>query len=1008
MLVSISNIHLKGGTTFMKKQSKFLASAVAITLAATAVVPTASAANFSDLKGNTHEEAIYALVKAGVINGYPDKTFKPNKTLTRSDVVKLIGKYLVSEGYKVPADYKTKSRFTDITLKDSGDELVKYAAMVKDTGILGGSNGRLLAKQDMSREDMAIALVRLINVVEDIDLGAYVAEQKFKGDVTDLSAAKEAARPFIAVLDYFDITNPTLDKFNPKSTTTRGQFATFLYRITNQKLAEVVVPRVELTDFQATGATAFTVTFNQEVDLTSAKFSVKKGVSEVTISSVEFSKDKKSAKFVLPSKLTEGSYTISVTGIAGVVFTKTIAVANEKVGSIEFPINHAIPNAAGNKVRIAYKVVNQYQEDITATIPNIVATSNISGAGSETIVKPSEGIVEITKATASASFKLGQAINLTLLDKSSSTSNSKSVSVSRKSQLSEVKITSIYNDIDATAALNVDANYEDFHLVLTAKDQYGLEVQAQDIADNAIVSVSDTSVIDVNRSVSSPVFTQLTIDGQKRTVLELKEPRNKKTGKAIVSISPKSSAKGEKYEVIVAEGVKANTISLAAPQLVVAGEKTEVPFVVYGIDGKEITNAVTLTNTNGVKLTTSDANVKAVFENDPSTGKAKLVVTDQSSATTDRQVLITATTANLKTTSLLLPVKAKAEAKVIAETKDVETNLLVGGTFILSKDTLVVSDQYGREFPLTQSTLATAATTQNAGKYLVLVETADDKVVLSSNKVINATNTVTVTGKKNGSNILKLTLQQIDAKGVAKTVDSSIFEMKVKVIDKTSVSSYELKNIDSIYDNPTITSSNNYARALIVYGITTDGNKVIVPTTDYTVITGHDDLVYNATTSTLFVRGNKDIVDKENQYIPVKVIVNADRQPVTLEQTVMVTKSAPIANRIELQSNNVLTLRDNGLFVRGTTANVTIASSDLRAALKITDQYGEDISKVASNRIKLTATNLVNSDNDNTIPAVSGNGTNSLTFTGVERGDTFYLTYIVDGNTLTTQVIVGQ
>jgi len=992
----------------MKKQSRFLASAVAVSLIATAVVPTASAANFSDLKGNTHEEAIYTLVKAGVINGYPDKTFKPNKTLTRSDVVKLVGKYLVSEGVKVPTDYKTKSRFTDITLKDSGDELLKYAAMVKDAGILGGSNGKLLAKQDMTREDMAIALVRLINVVEDIDLIAYVAEQQFKGDVTDLSAAKAAARPYIAVLDYFDITNPTLDKFNPKTTTTRGQFATFLYRITDQNLAEVVAPRVELTDFEATGASTLTVTFNQEVDSTSAKFLVKKGASDVTISSVEFSKDKKSAKLLLPSKLTEGSYTISVTGVADTVFTKTTAVANEKASSIEFPINYAIPNAAGNKVRIAYKVMNQYQEDITSTIPNIVATSNISGAGSETIAKPSEGIVEITKASTSANFKLGQAINLTVLDRATSTSNSKSVSVSSKSQLSEVKITSIYNDIDETAALNVDANYEDFHLVLTAKDQYGLEVQAQDIADNAIVTVSDTSVIDVNRSVNSPVFTQLTIDGQKRTVLELKEPRNKKTGKATVSIAPKSSGKGEKYEVIVAEGVKADTISLAAPQLVVASEKTEMPFVVYGINGKEITSAVTLTNTNGVKLATSDANVKAVFENDPSTGKAKLVVTDQSNATADRQVLITATTANLKTTTLLVTVKAKAEAKVIATTKDIETNLLVGGTFTLSKDTLVVSDQYGREFPLTQSTLATATTTQNAGKYVVQVETADDKVVLSSNKVITATNTVTVTGKKNGSNTLKLTLQQIDARGVAKTVESSIFEMNVKVTDKTSVIAYELKNIDVIYDNPTISSSNNYARALIVYGITTDGHKVIVPTTEYTVITGHEDLVYNATTSTLFVRGNKDIVDKDNQYIPVKVIVNADRQPVTLEQTVIVTKAAPIANKVELQSANSFTLRDNGLFIPGTTGTVNISSTNLKNALKITDQYGEDISTTAANRIKLTATNLVNSNNNNVVPTVSGNGTNTVTFSGVERGDTFYLTYVVDGNTFTTQVIVGQ
>ena len=38
------------------------------------------------------------LSDAGVISGYPDGTFLPNKTLTRSDVVKMMGKWLVSEG----------------------------------------------------------------------------------------------------------------------------------------------------------------------------------------------------------------------------------------------------------------------------------------------------------------------------------------------------------------------------------------------------------------------------------------------------------------------------------------------------------------------------------------------------------------------------------------------------------------------------------------------------------------------------------------------------------------------------------------------------------------------------------------------------------------------------------------------------------------------------------------------------------------------------------------------
>lgn len=992
----------------MKKQTKFLATALAATLATTAVVPAASAASFKDLKGNTHEEAVMALVGAKVINGYPDGTFKPNKTLTRSDVVKLIGKYLVSEGFEVPADYKTKGRFTDITMKDSGDELLKYAAMVKDYGILGGSNGRLLAKEDMSREDMAIALVRLINVVEEIDVVSYVGEQRFTGDVTDLHAAKASARPYILVLDYFDITNPVLDKFNPKSTTTRGQFATFLYRVTNQKLADVVAPKATLTDFKATGANTFTVAFNQEVDWKNAKFSVKKGNSDVAISNVDIAKDKKSAKLIMSSKLAEGTYTVSVSGAADSVFTKTAAVLNEKVTSIEFLNDHAVPDASGSKVRIGYKVLNQYGEDMTSAVHNVVASSNVTGAGSDTTVKYAEGIVEITKPTRASNFKQGDKISVSITDRATAITKSNVVTVASKSKVSEVEIEGLYNDIDRTAAFNVESNYEDFHLLLKAKDQYGLEMSAQDIATDVRIAVSDTSVIDVNRSVSSPIFTQLTIDGKRQTVLELKEPRNKKRGTAIISITAKATGKTEKFEVTVAEGVKADTIALGMPQLAVAGEKTEVPFLVYGTDGKEISNAVALNKASGVKLTTNDRYVKTVIENDPLTGKAKLYLIDSSNATTDRQVLITATTASNKVETLLVTMRAKAEASRIIATKDIETNVVVGGSVTLSKDAIVVNDQYGRDIIFNNSNMASAVNSSNAGKYVIEVEALDDKVALSSNRLITATNTVTVSGKKKGSDYLKLTLQQIDSRGVARNVDSGAYELNVKVTDKSSIDRYELKNIDIIYDNPAKTSTNNYARELTVYGITTDGYKVVIPASEYTVMTGHDDLVYNAAAGTIYVRGNKDIVDRDDQYIPVKVIVNANRQPVTLDQTVIVTKAEPYANTIELQSANGLTVQDQLLHIPGTTANVNISSSNLKAVLKITDQYGEDISRSASDRIKLTATNLVNSNNDSTVPAVSGNGTNTLTFTGVQRGDSFFLTYFVDGKTLTAQVVVGE
>ncbi|MEK5039831.1 S-layer homology domain-containing protein [Sporosarcina sp. FSL K6-3457] len=225
------------------KYKKFVLGAASAALVATAVAPVASAKDFQDTKGNTHETAIDALSDAGVITGYPDGTFLPNKTLTRSDVVKLMGKWLVAEGYKVPADYKTNMRFADLTAK-SNDELLQYAAVVKENGVFNGSNGRLLAGDNITRENMAVVIVRAFDQVHNMDLVTYVKAQDFKKDVIDLGKAKAEARPAIDVLDFFDITNPIAPNFNPKNTTTRGQFATFLHKSMNTDYSAVKAPEV--------------------------------------------------------------------------------------------------------------------------------------------------------------------------------------------------------------------------------------------------------------------------------------------------------------------------------------------------------------------------------------------------------------------------------------------------------------------------------------------------------------------------------------------------------------------------------------------------------------------------------------------------------------------------------------------------------------------------------------------------------------------------------------------
>lgn len=243
-----------------KKYRNFVIGAASAALVASAVAPiSANAADFSDVKGNTHEAAINALVETGVIKGYEDGTFKPNKSLTRSDVVKMMGKWLVSMDYEIPTDYKTNPRFTDHTSK-TNDELLKYAALVKDNKVFGGyEDGSLGAGKAITRENMAIVLVRAYDAIHKTDLVSLVKEQEFDKDVTDLSKAKAEAREYIDVLDYFDITNPVAPQFNPKNTTTRGQFASFLYKTTKVEVAEKA--DTEAPEFVYTGETTLNVEY---------------------------------------------------------------------------------------------------------------------------------------------------------------------------------------------------------------------------------------------------------------------------------------------------------------------------------------------------------------------------------------------------------------------------------------------------------------------------------------------------------------------------------------------------------------------------------------------------------------------------------------------------------------------------------------------------------------------------------------------------------------------------
>lgn len=360
------------------RYKKFILGAASAALVASAVAPMVSAKDFTDVKANhTHKPAIDALSDAGVISGYQDGTFKPGKTLTRSDVVKLMGKWLVSEGYKIPANYKTEMRFSDLTAK-SNDELLQYAAVVKDNGVFNGNNGRLLAGDNITRENMAVVLVRAFDKLHDMDLVAFVEAQDFNKDVIDLSKAKAEARPAIDVLDYFDITNPVAPEFNPKNTTTRGQFATFLYKTVN-------------TDFSAVKADdELAVEADKVKDATVTVSRGEQATAENKLAAVQAHVDalitNKEVKATVAAGKTAGEYNVTLTkGEAKV--EKTISVTFEYAADDRFVTDVTALNATQVEVKFSTAVDAKSVLKADGTLQdNTVSLTSLDGVPATKIV----------------------------------------------------------------------------------------------------------------------------------------------------------------------------------------------------------------------------------------------------------------------------------------------------------------------------------------------------------------------------------------------------------------------------------------------------------------------------------------------------------------------------------------------------------------------------------------------------------------------------------------------
>ena len=128
---------------------------------------------FSDVtvkKGKWYAGYVGWAAENGIVNGFPDKTFHPNDSLTREQMAAIISRFIDYSGIIPMKSYDPASFFTD------GGKVSKYAVPHVDNmrvlGIIeGNKDGSFDPKGKLTRAQAATVMMRLDKMVKNLALG---------------------------------------------------------------------------------------------------------------------------------------------------------------------------------------------------------------------------------------------------------------------------------------------------------------------------------------------------------------------------------------------------------------------------------------------------------------------------------------------------------------------------------------------------------------------------------------------------------------------------------------------------------------------------------------------------------------------------------------------------------------------------------------------------------------------------------------------------------------------
>ncbi|REK71189.1 glycosyl hydrolase family 18 protein [Paenibacillus paeoniae] len=192
---------------------------------------------FKDEEHDYSREPIYTLSALGIINGYDDRTYRPNVDLSREAFIKLLVMAsqleMTAPKDKLPADV-TKDRWS-----------APYISAALEREWLGGlldQKGAFLPAQTITRQEVAMLVGRSLLDAEKQEVREKWLSTEWKKErdtrgFKDRDAISEAMQPYVYYAAYRGMMEGDAAGFKPGEPLIRKQAAAVIYRLIDKRIS---------------------------------------------------------------------------------------------------------------------------------------------------------------------------------------------------------------------------------------------------------------------------------------------------------------------------------------------------------------------------------------------------------------------------------------------------------------------------------------------------------------------------------------------------------------------------------------------------------------------------------------------------------------------------------------------------------------------------------------------------------------------------------------------------